>query len=105
MVGNSFADYATLVLIQTSLLFSLSFLFWFGITRKWQADAFGVNLFLTALSTVLILVLAEIGLFWEDEPWRAWARVVGWGIFSFVWAQRLWFLVRDTKKSGRKDRE
>jgi hypothetical protein len=100
---TSFTDIATLILVQFSFLFSLSFLLWFGITRRWQADDFGVNLFLTALSTVIVLLMAEVGLFWPEQPWRGWVRVVGWGIFAFVWGQRLWFLLRDTRRRGRKD--
>lgn len=95
-----FTDIATLVLIQLSFVFSLSFLLWFGITRRWQDTAYGVNLFLVALSTVIILIMAEISLFWEDAPWRGWVRVVGWSIFAFTWGQRVYFLARDNRKAN-----
>lgn len=103
MIFNSFPEVLVFLFIQTSFLLSLTFLLWFGTTRKWSADDYGVNLFLTALSTVLILILAEVGLFWPEQAWRGWVRAAGWGIFSFVWGQRLWFLLRDTRAKGRRD--
>lgn len=92
----------TLGLVHVSFVASVTFLIWFGITRKWSADDYGVNLFLTTVSIVILLTMAEISLFWEEEPWRAWVRLVGWGILAFVLIQRLWFLVRDTRRNRKR---
>lgn len=72
-----------------------TFIFRFGVKRRWEVTPYGVNTFIVSLAIWLATLLAFTFVLWPEADWRPYLQYVIWILISAGGIQRLLFLRRE----------
>src|SRR6478735_7003840 len=97
----------TVILILTHIAFIAwtAFVLWYGVRIEWERNKFGINTFITGLSLALALFLIEVSIWFKNDPWRPYVRVLVFGLIAAAGVQRLYFMATRKHKTPEEDND